>query len=215
MIEEDMFLQGFMHVGKINKESILSKSDEEISSTMQSVVLGGGFITNAVHTKWIDGAENGDIEKVQDALDLVRTQLFLQNIEIQERLNPDIPSIKGDYNQLQQVFLNLFNNAGQAMPQGGVLTVETNHIDKEDKVSIQISDTGEGIKKEDLPYIFDPFFTTRSHMGGTGLGLSVSQGIIESHQGEIFCKSNHVEEKEEGSSGTTFTVILPVKSSIK
>ena len=152
---------------------------------------------------------------VQDALDLVRTQFLLQNIEIRERLNPDIPSIKGDYNQLQQVFLNLFNNAGQAMPQGGVLTVETNYVDNEDKVSIQISDTGEGIKKEDLPYIFDPFFTTRSHMGGTGLGLSVSQGIIESHQGEIFCKSNHVEEKGEGSSGTTFTVILPVKSSIK
>ncbi len=71
MIEEDLFLQGFMHVGKINKESILKKSEEEISSIMQSVVLGGGFITNAVHTKWLDGAENGDIEEVQEALDFL------------------------------------------------------------------------------------------------------------------------------------------------
>ncbi|MHA1766115.1 MAG: NAD(P)/FAD-dependent oxidoreductase [Promethearchaeota archaeon] len=87
MIEEDMFLQGFMHVGKINKESILSKSDEEISSTMQSVVLGGGFITNAVHTKWIDGAENGDIEKVQDALD------FLEFIQPYRQVAADFEEI--------------------------------------------------------------------------------------------------------------------------
>ena len=106
-----------------------------------------------------------------------------------------------DASQIEQVLINLFINAIQAMPEGGDLFIEVFQGPGDEWVVMKIRDTGTGIKKEVLPNIFDPFFTTKSTKG-TGLGLSVSYGIIRQHQGEISVES------EEGK-GTTFIVKIP------
>ena len=106
-------------------------------------------------------------------------------------LDGELPRIRGNPHDLQQVFLNLFLNAIQAMPEGGDLGVRA-RLDSE----------GVGIQAEHLDEIFDPFFTTKQLGEGTGLGLSVSHGIIEKHGGRI------VVESEPGH-GTTFSVYLP------
>ncbi|MBI4040802.1 MAG: response regulator [Deltaproteobacteria bacterium] len=115
-----------------------------------------------------------------------------------------LPKIKANPNELQQVFFNLFLNAIQAMPKGGTLIVTTQVLPKKEGIQISISDTGIGISKKDLSKIFNPFYTTKEKSRGTGLGLSVSEGIIRTHQGRIEVKSK---EKK----GSTFKVILPLK----
>jgi signal transduction histidine kinase len=107
-----------------------------------------------------------------------------------------------DRGQFAQVFLNLINNALDAMPLPGTLTVTSKMIDREDEswVEISIADTGEGIAEEDLMRIFDPFFTSKET--GTGLGLAICFGIVESHGGRITVDS-------EPGNGTSFTIQLP------
>jgi signal transduction histidine kinase len=104
----------------------------------------------------------------------------------------------GNRGELQQVFINLFINSVQAMPQGGTISVSTEKIDKD--IVIKVIDTGEGIPEESRERIFDPFFTTKPK--GTGLGLSITQRIIENHKGEILVCS-------EPGKGTTFIIRLP------
>jgi len=116
------------------------------------------------------------------------------------------PEIQADQDQLHQVFWNLFNNAIEAMPHGGTLTVSTRRAESEpgaanDMLLIRISDTGEGIPAEAIERIFDPFYTRRS--GGTGLGLAISSRIIQDHGGRIQAESGADE-------GTTFEIQLPV-----
>ena len=122
-----------------------------------------------------------------------------KNILWKEELADDALKIKGDFNQLQEVFLNLSTNACQAMPQGGTLTIRSLNSDK-DTVRVVVEDTGSGIKTENLSKLFTPFFTTKDK--GTGLGLSLCKSIIESHGGEI--SVNSVLDK-----GTVFEVDLP------
>jgi signal transduction histidine kinase len=126
-----------------------------------------------------------------------------QGIMLSQIFDRDIPLILGDGRYLQQVFLNIILNAVDAMPRSGSLTI----IGKNEpyKVSISITDTGCGIPAKNLERIFDPFFTTKSVGEGTGLGLSVSLGIVKEHRGEIRVES-------EVDKGSTFTVILPVRS---
>jgi two-component system NtrC family sensor kinase len=116
-------------------------------------------------------------------------------------LGDELPRIRGNPHDLQQVFLNLFLNAIQAMPEGGELGVRA-RVDGERFVRVDVSDTGVGIGAEHLEEIFDPFFTTKQPGEGTGLGLSVSHGIIEKHGGRIAVES-------EPGKGTTFSVYLP------
>ena len=103
-----------------------------------------------------------------------------------------------DEHQIQQVLVNLITNAVQAMPAGGRLVISSRPGKNGDSVEISVADTGKGIPPEFLPHIFDPFFSTKGE-GGTGLGLSVSYGIIKNHHGEI-----RVESKV--GVGTTFTI---------
>jgi hypothetical protein len=184
---------------------------------------------------------------IESTLSLLSYQKDFKNIETQLNLQPDLPMIKGDESQLSQVFINIILNAIDAMPNGGMLSIQTkihfmenmavdrlqriyprrrrsdpmesdySHLRMADPfaallkkfsegdrlVQIRISDTGIGIKKEDLENIFDPFFTTKAPDKGTGLGLSISLRIVESLGGEIKVES------EEGK-GTTFEVYFPV-----
>jgi signal transduction histidine kinase len=138
---------------------------------------------------------------IRRTMQLLRSQKDFRKITIEESLDDKLPRLLGDKNQLQQVFLNLSLNALEAMPEGGLLRVETNV--EHDRIRIVFADTGIGIKEQDLEQIFDPFFTTKPVGKGTGLGLSVSYGTIQQHGGSIEVES------EEGR-GTLFTILLPL-----
>ena len=137
-----------------------------------------------------------------DAMSIVRHQLELNRVKLQDDLGSSLPRIKGSANQLQQVFMNLLINAQQAMgAEGGSVTVSSRDVDGE-KVEVRVADTGPGIPKEIQWRIFDPFFTTKPNGKGTGLGLSVTYGIVKDHGGEIALES-------EVGSGATFIITLP------
>ena len=127
--------------------------------------------------------------------------LYNKRVAVEKRLCETLPSVMGNANYLQQVFLNLLINARDAMPEGGKVTVATET--KGFKVLIHVADTGTGISKENLDKMFTPFFTTKEAGKGTGLGLSICNKIVSQHRGEIKVKT-------EVNVGTTFSVVLPV-----
>ena len=134
---------------------------------------------------------------------LSQHKLELQKIRLEIAIQSSIPSIEGDFNQLQQCILNLIFNAIDAMPRGGVLSLSAEYDTSEQSVRIIVKDTGYGISEEDLPYIFEPFFTTKDEGYGVGLGLSTVYGILEHHKGTIKVESSLDE-------GSTFTIKIPV-----
>jgi PAS domain S-box-containing protein len=148
---------------------------------------------------------NANIESI---VSVVKHTLHMNNIELVLSLSPDLPPVRGDSTGLQQVFLNLINNAVQAMDGKGSLKIETCQGSGGREVEATVTDTGCGIKREYLGKIFDPFFTTKKVGEGTGLGLSVSYGIITRFGGRIECRSLS-EEEDPGASGTTIKVVLP------
>ena len=131
---------------------------------------------------------NVDLNRViQDTLTLLEHQFKTARIKVVPELHPQLPPILGNTGKLQQVFLNLFLNAKDAMPAGGTLTITTGNGHN---VQVTVADTGSGIAQEHIHRIYDPFFTTKNkpktgHSGGTGLGLSVTYGIIQEHAGKI------------------------------
>ena len=140
-------------------------------------------------------------EVLQRTLMLSEHQLTVGNVKVMKELDANLPEIDANSGQLQQVFMNLIINAHHAMPDGGELTFRTGTV-PDDRVFIEIADTGAGIAPEHINRIFDPFFTTKEEGKGTGLGLAVSRNIIESHGGDIGVRSAV-------GLGTTFRVILP------
>lgn len=139
-------------------------------------------------------------DAIESVLPLINyNNLPMAKIEIKKNFGEDIPKIKGDLHQLQEVFLNLLINAYQSMPNGGVVEITTNNFQNL-YVKIQISDTGTGIPASDLKNIFMPFFSTKTD--GTGLGLSICHNIIKNHNGSI-------ELKSQINQGSTFTIKLP------
>jgi PAS domain S-box-containing protein len=142
-----------------------------------------------------------DVNKVLlDVLSLVEHQLEGSRIRVRRELGESLPPIRGNENRIQQVFFNLVLNARDAMPSGGWLTLATSCSD--DTVVVEVKDTGHGIRREHIRRIYDPFFTTKGIGQGTGLGLSVSYGIVQEHGGAIFVESTPGQ-------GTTFQVALP------
>ncbi len=139
-------------------------------------------------------------EPLDSALFLVSTQRKIREVEVRRNLAEGLPMVLGNSNQLAQVFINLVQNAVQAMGKGGILSLETGLRDG--MVYASVSDTGEGISPENLKRLFEPFFTTKAPGQGTGLGLSVSYGIVERHGGRVEVSSKEGE-------GSTFTVLLP------
>jgi two-component system NtrC family sensor kinase len=124
-----------------------------------------------------------------------------RSIELATDLDPDLPPIQADPLQLHQVFLNLMNNAAEAMPGGGRLTLRTRRGPEAGTVTVQVQDTGVGISEENMKKLFSPFFTTKPIGKGTGLGLAIIYGIVKMHRGQISVQS------QEGQ-GTTFTITL-------
>jgi two-component system, NtrC family, sensor kinase len=139
---------------------------------------------------------------IRDSMTLLDHQLQRNHINVEFLLGDDLPPVYGNIGKLQQVFVNLFLNARDAMPGGGELEIQTGMI--ESAIVVDISDTGIGIPEENLKRIFDPFFTTKAVGKGTGLGLAVTYGIIQEHGGRIFVDSDL--EK-----GTHFRLKLPTR----
>ncbi len=137
---------------------------------------------------------------VEETLSLVAHPLKTSQIQVVKHLTEGIPAVRGSANKLQQVFLNLFLNARDAMPTGGTLEVRT--AAHNGSVEIEVADTGNGIPRDHIHKIFDPFFTTKPGGRGTGLGLSVSYGIIKEHAGKIDVRSTP-------GRGTSFHVEFP------
>ncbi len=141
-------------------------------------------------------------EVVTKSLDLVLNSAQLKQIKVIQEFSPDLPRFKADPDQLQQVYINLILNAIQAMADGGTLTLRT-ALEK-GQIKLEVQDTGCGISAENMKKLFTPFFTTKKEVKGVGLGLAVSYGIIQRHNGKILVESK---ERE----GTTFSIFLPVK----
>ncbi|MBI9085765.1 MAG: PAS domain S-box protein [Desulfobacterales bacterium] len=157
-------------------------------------------------TPWT--AINGCIE---DILRVVRHTLKINHVELITAMAADLPPVCGDTRQLQQVFLNLINNATAAMPTGGTLSVRTQLAEARDRVIIHVADTGTGIDEANMDRIFEPFFTTKPEGEGTGLGLFVSYGIIAKYGGTLTCRSSRGGNQRLPET-TTFTIKLPVYS---
>jgi signal transduction histidine kinase len=146
-----------------------------------------------------------DLNKIiHETLALHEHQLKTAHVKVEQQLYDGLPTIYGNSGKLQQVFLNLFLNAKDAMPNGGVIKVATSNGDN---VRVMVSDSGAGIAQEHIQRIYDPFFTTknggREGRKGTGLGLSVTYGIIQEHAGKIQVESRVGE-------GTTFHLEFPL-----
>jgi len=140
---------------------------------------------------------------LQRCILLCKHKLELSNIRLESHIEPKIPTVEGDANQLQQCIINLIFNAIDAMPEGGTLYLEGGYDSMINLVIIKVKDTGSGIQKEDIPHIFEPFFTTKEEGYGVGLGLSTVYGIIERNKGTIKVESPPGE-------GATFILQLPV-----
>jgi PAS domain S-box-containing protein len=144
-------------------------------------------------------------EVIGRVFSIVGHKAKLQDIAVHFELTETLPTVKGNFAQLEQSIMNIVFNAIEAMPDGGELTVVTRQdgADKQD-VILEIHDTGPGISQKNLPYIFEPFFSTKGEAKGVGLGLSVVYGIIRDHQGDITARS------DEGK-GACFTIRLPAQ----
>jgi len=154
---------------------------------------------------------SGDTERISvdinavigDVFALLEHQFEASSVKVRRDLASSPAIVLGIEHQLQQVFLNLFLNARDAMPRGGWLSVSTK-FDEDGMVVVEVSDTGSGIPSEHLARIYDPFFTTKAIGRGTGLGLSITYGIVRDHQGLIQCDSAMGQ-------GTKFTMTLPLE----
>ncbi|MBQ8635946.1 hypothetical protein IJX73_02695 [bacterium] len=142
-----------------------------------------------------------DIPKEIDTTLNILNNKYKNRITVIKNYSPDTPKIEAYGGQLNQVFMNILDNAQDAMPQGGTLTINT--FKDKDNVKIEFIDTGSGIPKENLKRIFDPFFTTKAVGKGTGLGMSISYRVINDHNGNI-------EAESEIGKGTKFTITLPI-----
>jgi two-component system, NtrC family, sensor kinase len=187
--------------GDPQKTSVLEKITKQTFRASE-------IVNNLLNFSRTTGTEFGEVslnKVIADTLALLDHQFKVAQVRVQTELTDPLPPIQGNAGRLQQVFLNLFLNAKDAMSGGGVLNVATLNGES---VSVRVNDTGSGIAQEHIHRIYDPFFTTKTSPAegqnrGTGLGLSVSYGIIQEHAGHI-----HVESRP--GEGTTFTLDFPM-----
>jgi two-component system NtrC family sensor kinase len=140
-------------------------------------------------------------ETVREAIEFIEKEILYKNIHLNMNLQENLPNIMSDKGQLQQVFLNIINNAVDAVEKGGAIAVSTS-IKDENTLMVSIQDNGHGISEHIQKHIFEPFYTTKEKGEGTGLGLSISYGIIKKLGGNIVVKSAV-------NQGTTFTLEIP------
>jgi signal transduction histidine kinase len=144
-----------------------------------------------------------DLNRVlTDMFSLIEDHRLFRHIEVQWKLESELPLVQGNRSQLEQLVLNLIINAGEALNGNGQLTLRTFYQEEEALVVLEVEDTGPGIPPEILPRIFEPFFTTKTGGKGTGLGLAICHGIVKRHRGQIEVESTIGQ-------GTIFRIKLP------
>jgi two-component system, NtrC family, sensor kinase len=186
------------------------KIDPERRSELMEDILKQAIRASEIVKNLLDfsRAETSTIQEVdlakllRDTIQIAGNEITLAKVKLHQDIPENLPTLNGNRQGLQQVFLNLIINAVQAMSQGGELSVKAG-VDKNGRIMVKVRDTGKGIAQEHLPHIFDPFFTTKEVGKGTGLGLSVSYGIIKKHGGQITVDSRP-------GKGTTFSVVIPI-----
>jgi len=183
-------------------------ADDPRQKTIERIVKqtfrASEIVNNLLNFSRTGGAQAAELDLnsvVEETLTLVQHPLKTAHIVVAKKYAEPLPPILGSTTRLQQVFLNLFMNARDAMPAGGMLEVRTAAFNG--SVEIEVTDTGAGIPPENLHRIFDPFFTTKATGRGTGLGLSVSYGIIKEHAGKVDVRSTP-------GKGTSFRLEFPV-----
>jgi two-component system, NtrC family, sensor kinase len=188
------------------------QSDPQKSGLLEKITRqtfrASEIVNNLLNFSRTSGSEFADLDinkVITDTLALLEHQFKTSKIDVSFERTQDLSPIQGNSGRLQQVFLNLFLNAKDAMPGGGTLHVATSNGNS---VSVQVTDTGAGIAPEHIQRIYDPFFTTKNapkegQSRGTGLGLSVTYGIIQEHAGKIRVESHP-------GSGTTFALDFPL-----
>jgi two-component system NtrC family sensor kinase len=178
------------------KTKVLEKIERQ---TFRAAKIVNGLLNLARPAQTDSAAVDANVV-INDVLALLEHQLRTGRIQVRKELSASPLLVQGVEYKLQQVFLNLFLNARDAMPRGGWLTIATR--EDEAGVTIEIGDTGSGIPPEQLSRIYDPFFTTKEFGKGTGLGLSITYGIVQEHGGTITCDSAMGQ-------GTRFSLSLP------
>ncbi|SFM63859.1 two-component system, NtrC family, sensor kinase [Thermodesulforhabdus norvegica] len=154
--------------------------------------------------------ESVDLHRIlEECLSFIENEAFHRNIKIVRNFDPELPLITTDPSQLQQVFLNILNNAMDAVDKDGTVWIDTYYDDFRQQVVIRIADSGPGIPENIIDRIFDPFVTTKALGKGTGLGLSITYSIVQKLGGRITAEN----AAEEGK-GAVFTVLLPVKAPV-
>jgi two-component system NtrC family sensor kinase len=173
---------------------LIRETGLEIKEIVRALLDFAGENTEERHLVQIE-------EVVRSTVDLVRRTNAHKGVELVDTYDAPEACVLASPNQLKQIFLNLIANARQAMPLGGTVYVEVSQLGT--NALVTVADDGPGIEPALLSRIFEPFFTTKRDIGGTGLGLSVSLGIAESHGGTLVASS-------EPGAGTRFTVRLPL-----
>ncbi len=202
-------LNNIIITADVMREGFDDLSREEIDEMMEDLVTQGERAQKIVQNL-LDFARQSEAEHeyvyineiIDETVQLAKNQIKMQTIKLEKNLQKTLSPIYGDRKLLDQVILNLILNAIDAMPGSGTLRIETSESDQAGFISARFTDTGTGIPQHLIGSIFNPFFTTKATGEGTGLGLSVSKGIIEKHGGDI-----RVESIE--GQGSTFTVLLP------
>ena len=181
------------------KTRVLEKIERQ---TFRAAKIVNGLL-NLARPAQVDSGPVDVNAVVNDVLSLLEHQLRNGSIQVRKELAPTSPIVLGIEYKLQQVFLNLFLNARDAMPKGGWLSIVTRG--GREHATIEVADTGAGISADHLSRIYDPFFTTKDIGKGTGLGLSITYGIVQEHGGSITCESSVGQ-------GTRFSLVLPLAS---
>ena len=202
-----------MHIASVMRNTESHKLSEDLIKTLRVIQRQNNKVSQIMagllafsrqgsfSPEWVNVNQT-----VHVAVGLVENTLQNQGIVYQAKLSDSLPRVFLDPIRIEQVLVNLFNNAIDTMSRGGVLTVSTALETDEthrDWVVIRVKDTGEGIEEKHIDQLFDPFFTTKEVGEGTGLGLSVSYGLIQEHGGRI-------EVSSQQSKGTEFQIYLPV-----
>jgi two-component system NtrC family sensor kinase len=179
------------------KAQVLEKIERQ---TFRAAKIVNGLL-NLARPAQVDSGPVDVNAVINDVLSLLEHQMKTGRIQVRKELAAVSPVVLGIEYKMQQVFLNLFLNARDAMPKGGWLTIVTRAAG--DTATIEVADTGSGIPPDQLSRIYDPFFTTKDIGKGTGLGLSITYGIVQEHGGSIACDSSLGQ-------GTRFTLTLPL-----
>jgi len=215
LLEETVKEQATTIPDSEDKAKMLEKIKKATNRCKQ--IVAALFVSTSPTMLGIKSAKINEV--INESLESLDDQIKRQNVKVVKALAPCLPIIKADGHRLMQVFVNMFRNACDAMPEGGKLMIATRlhkpkagahgkATEKEGNVSaieIEISDTGVGILEKDLSKIFDPFVTTKKDGKGVGLGLSVSYGIIREHGGDISVTSKK-------GKGATFIIKIPYRT---